>query len=217
MRIAIAGAHGQVARLLEKSLVDSGHEVVGIVRKDEQADELRSTGVEPAVLSLEEASVAQAADVVRGCDAVVFAAGSGGKGGHARTWGVDLLGAVLMIDAAEEAGVRRFVMLSSVGSDTPSQADPDFQVYLYAKGGADADLRTRDLDWTVVRPGPLTDDAPTGRIAVDPENERASVTRGDVAAVLEAVLLDDSTVARTFVVTNGDTPTEEAVASVASA
>ena len=215
MRIAIAGGHGQVARLLGQRLSGEGHDVVGLIRTPEQADDLRAAGMEPAVISLEDASVDDVAEVINGCDAVVFAAGGGPESGRARKWSVDLMGAVLLADAAEQAGVRRYVMVSSIGSDAPENVDAGvFQVYLYAKGGADADLRTRDLDWTIVRPGMLTDDAPTGQVTINPDQQRQPITRGDVAHTLAQVLTSGHTIRETFVVVNGTTPVDEAVASL---
>jgi len=215
MRIAIAGGHGQIARLLGQRLSGEGHDVVGLIRTPEQADDLRAAGMEPAVISLEDASVDDVAEVINGCDAVVFAAGGGPESGRARKWSVDLMGAVLLADAAEKAGVRRYVMVSSIGSDAPENVDAGvFQVYLYAKGGADADLRTRDLDWTIVRPGMLTDDAPTGQVTINPDQQRQPITRGDVAHTLAQVLTSGHAVRETFVVVNGTTPVDEAVASL---
>ena len=215
MRIAIAGGHGQIARLLGQRLSGEGHDVVGLIRTPEQADDLRAAGMEPAVISLEDASVDDVAEVINGCDAVVFAAGGGPESGRARKWSVDLMGAVLLADAAEKAGVRRYVMVSSIGSDAPESVDAGaFQVYLYAKGGADADLRTRDLDWTIVRPGMLTDDAPTGQVTINPDQQRQPITRGDVAHTLAQVLTSGHAIRETFVVVNGATPVDEAVASL---
>ena len=215
MRIAIAGGHGQIARLLGQRLSGEGHDVVGLIRTPEQADDLRAAGMEPAVISLEDASVDDVAEVINGCDAVVFAAGGGPESGRARKWSVDLMGAVLLADAAEQAGVRRYVMVSSIGSDAPENVDAGvFQVDLYAKGGADADLRTRDLDWTIVRPGMLTDDAPTGQVTINPDQQRQPITRGDVAHTLAQVLTSGHAIRETFVVVNGTTPVDEAVASL---
>ena len=215
MRIAIAGGHGQIARLLGQRLSGEGHDVVGLIRTPEQADDLRAAGMEPTVISLEDASVDDVAEVINGCDAVVFAAGGGPESGRARKWSVDLMGAVLLADAAEKAGVRRYVMVSSIGSDAPENVDAGvFQVYLYAKGGADADLRTRDLDWTIVRPGMLTDDAPTGQVTINPDQQRQPITRGDVAHTLAQVLTSGHAIRETFVVVNGATPVDEAVASL---
>ncbi len=167
MRVVIAGGHGQIALLLEKLLADRGDSPVGIVRNPDHVADVEGAGAEAVVLDLEDADVAAVTDVVKGADAVVFAAGGGPNSGVARKETVDKGAAVLLADAAEQAGVRRYVMVSSMGTD---KADPDsqdvFQVYLRAKLAADDDLRARDLDWTVVRPGRLTDDAGTGRVQV---------------------------------------------------
>ena len=153
-------------------------------------------------------------EIVRGADAVVFAAGGGPDGNAARKETVDKGAAIMLADAAEAAGVRRYVMVSAMGTE---HADPDsdevFQVYLRAKQAADDDLRARDLDWTVVRPGRLTDDVPTGQVRLG-NLERGAVTRGDVAHVIAEVLDHDNTIGQTFDVLAGDTPINEAVAEL---
>jgi uncharacterized protein YbjT (DUF2867 family) len=198
MRVVIAGGHGQIALLLEKRLSERGDEAVGIVRNPDHVADVEATGAEAAVLDLEDTDVASLAAVVKGADAVVFAAGGGPNSGAARKETVDKGAAVLLADAAEEAGVRRYVMVSAMGTE---KADPDsdevFQVYLRAKQAADDDLRARDLDWTVVRPGRLTDDPAGGRVQVG-SLPRGEVPRADVAAVLDAVLHTDSTIGKTF-------------------
>ena len=198
MRVVIAGGHGQIARQLEKVLADRGDEPVGIVRNPDHVPDLEQAGAEAVVLDLEKTDVAQVADVVKGADAVVFAAGGGPNSGAARKETVDKGAAVLLADAAEQAGVRRYVMVSSMGTEN---ADPDsddvFQVYLRAKKAADDDLAARDLDWTIVRPGRLTDEPATGRVQVG-TLPRGQVTRADVAAVLAAVIDTGSTVHKTF-------------------
>src|SRR4051794_4932963 len=204
MRVVIAGGHGQVALLLEKVLADRGDHPVGVVRNPDHVDDVEATGAEAVVLDLEDTDVAELTDVVKGADAVVFAAGGGPNSGAARKETVDKGAAVLLADAAERAGVRRYVMVSSMGTDN---ADPDsddvFQVYLRAKKAADDDLRARDLDWTVVRPGRLTNDAPTGRVQVG-KLARGSIARADVAAVLAAVLSTHSTIGTTFDLLEGN-------------
>jgi nucleoside-diphosphate-sugar epimerase len=211
MRVVIAGGHGQVARPLERILLAAGHEPVGMVRSQAQAEHLEEDGVASVMIDLEDTSVDQMADAVRGADAVVFAAGGGADGNAARKETVDKGGAIMLADAAEQAGVRRYVMVSSMGTE---KADPDsddvFQVYLRAKKAADDDLRARDLDWTVVRPGKLTDDDPTGLVQVG-TLERGEVTRGDVAATVAATLEAENTIGKTFDVLGGDTPVVEAV------
>jgi uncharacterized protein YbjT (DUF2867 family) len=214
MRIVVAGGHGQIAQQFERLVSEDGHEVVGMIRSPEHARDLEDAGAQWAMIDLEDTDVAAMTEVVRGADAVVFAAGGGADGNAARKQIVDKGAAIMLADAAEAAGVRRYVMVSAMGTE---QADPDsdevFQVYLRAKQAADDDLRSRDLDWTVVRPGRLTDDVPTGRVQLG-TLERGSVTRGDVAHVLAEALSHDNTIGKTFDVLNGETAISEAVADV---
>ena len=214
MRVVIAGGHGQIALLLERRLTEIGDEAVGIVRNPDHVADVEATGAEAAVLDLEHATVEELAALLAGADAVVFAAGGGPGSGAARKETVDKGAAILLADAAEQAEVRRYVMVSSMGTD---RADPDsddvFQVYLRAKKAADDDLRARDLDWTVVHPGRLTDDPGTGRVRVG-RLERGDVPRADVAAVLAAALHDDRTVGQDFDLLAGDTPVEDAPAAL---
>ncbi len=154
MRIVIAGGHGQIALQLERLMSADGHEVVGMIRSPEHLRDLEAAGAEGAMIDLEDTDVEAMTEIVKGADAVVFAAGGGADGNAARKETVDKGAAIMLADAAEAAGVRRYVMVSAMGTE---QADPDsdevFQVYLRAKQAADDDLRSRDLDWTVVRPG----------------------------------------------------------------
>jgi uncharacterized protein YbjT (DUF2867 family) len=214
MRVVIAGGHGKIALLLEKVLADRGDEPVGIVRNPDHTADVEATGASCVVLDLEEASVDDVAEVVKGADAVVFAAGGGPNSGAARKETVDKGAAILLADAAEQAGVRRYVIVSSMGTDN---ADPDsddvFQVYLRAKKAADDDLRSRDLDWTVVRPGRLTDDPPTGRVQVG-ALQRGSVSRADVAAVIAEALTTDATIGKTFDLLEGEQTIEAALSDL---
>jgi uncharacterized protein YbjT (DUF2867 family) len=214
MRVVIAGGHGQIALLLERVLADRGDSPVGIVRNPDHVADVEAAGAEAVVLDLEQADVAALADVVKGADAVVFAAGGGPSSGVERKETVDRGAAVLLADAAEQAGVRRYVMVSSMGTD---KADPDsqdvFQVYLRAKLAADEDLRARDLDWTVVRPGRLTDDPGAARVQVG-TLERGEIPRADVAAVLASVLSTDSTIGSTFDLLTGHQTIDAALAGL---
>ena len=214
MRVVIAGGHGQIALLLEKVLAGRGDHPVGVVRNPDHVEDVEATGAEAVVLDLEDTDVAALTDVVKGADAVVFAAGGGPNSGAARKETVDKGAAVLLADAAEQAGVRRYVMVSSMGTD---KADPDsddvFQVYLRAKKAADDDLRARDLDWTVVRPGRLTNDAPSGRVQVG-TLPRGEVPRADVASVLATVLTEDATIGKTFDLLVGHQTVEAALAGL---
>ena len=214
MRVVIAGGHGQIALLLEKVLADRGDHPVGVVRNPAHVDDVEATGAEAVVLDLEDTDVAALTDVVKGADAVVFAAGGGPNSGAARKETVDKGAAVLLSEAAEQAGVRRYVMVSSMGTD---RADPDsddvFQVYLRAKKAADDDLRGRDLDWTVVRPGRLTDDPGAGRVQVG-TLARGEVPRADVAAVVVEVIHTPGTIGATFDLVSGHQTVQAALAGL---
>ncbi len=214
MRVVIAGGHGQIALLLERRLTEQGDEAIGIVRNPDHVADVEATGARAVVLDLEKATVEELAAVVGEGDAVVFAAGGGASGGVERKETVDKGAAVLLADAAQAAEVRRYVMISSMGTD---RADPDsdeiFQVYLRAKKAADDDLKSRELDWTVVHPGRLTDDPGTGRVQVG-RLERGDVPRADVAAVIAAALHDDRTVGKDFDLLAGDTSVEDALAAL---
>lgn len=210
MRVTIAGGHGKIAQHLERQLAQAGHQGVGLVRNPDHVADLTANGADAVVLDLEQAGVEEVVEAIRGSDAVVFAAGAGPDSGVERKETVDKGAAVKLADAAEQAGVRRYLMVSSMGAD---EADPDsedgFQVYLRAKQAADDDLRRRDLEWTIVRPGRLTDEPGTRLVTVG-RLERGEVTREDVAAVLLAALDASKTVHKTFDLLNGDREIEEA-------
>ncbi len=214
MRVVIAGGHGQIARQFGRLVTQAGHEAVGMIRKPEQVPDLQDDGIEPALIDLEATDVEEMAGIVRGADAVLFAAGGGADGNAARKETVDKGAAIMLADAARAAGVRRYVMLSAMGTE---QADPDsddvFQVYLRAKLAADDYVRSSDLDWTIVRPGRLTDDVPTGLVELG-TLEGGSVTRGDVAHVLAEVVEDSGSIGKTFDVLNGDRPVKAAIAKL---
>ena len=214
MRIVIAGGHGQIARQFGRLVADAGHQPVGMIRKPEQIPDLQEDGIEPALIDLENTDVDAMTDVVRGADAVVFAAGGGADGNAQRKETVDKGAAIMLAEAAEAAGVRRYVMVSAMGTEGADPSSDDvFQVYLRAKQAADDDVRSRDLDWTIVRPGRLTDDVPTGRVQLG-DLDGGSVTRGDVAHVLAESIEADNTIGKTFDVLGGDAPVGEAIASL---
>jgi uncharacterized protein YbjT (DUF2867 family) len=217
MRIVVAGAHGQIARRLGRLLSGRGDSVVGIVRNPDHSADLTGDGVSPVVLDLETASVDDVARVLDGADAVVFAAGAGPGSGVARKDTVDRAAAVLLADAAEQTGVRRYLLVSSMGVDSvaggrhPAGMDEVFVAYLRAKLAAEQDLLARTgLATTVVRPGGLTDAPGTGRVTLAPHVERGTVPRDDVAAVLVA-LLDAARGTAVLELISGDTPIAEAV------
>lgn len=223
-RIVIAGGHGKIARHLIKELTASGDRAVALIRNPDHVGPVRALGALPVVIDLETATVDEVADVVRGADAVVFAAGAGPGSGADRKDSVDRGAAVLMADAAERAGVRRFIQVSSFGAGEPipDGTDEVFAAYLAAKTAAEDDLRRRDgLDWTILRPGGLTDDDPTGEVTLtEPPLERGTVPRGDVAAVIAALLASDGdgrpprAVRRTLMLTEGSFSIEDALAAL---
>jgi uncharacterized protein YbjT (DUF2867 family) len=216
MRIVIAGGHGQIALRLQRLLAARGDEAAGIIRKPEQADELRQLGSEPIVLDLESASVEEVAERLVGADAAVFAAGAGPGSGAERKETVDRAAAILFADAAVRAGVRRFVVVSSMGADPAHQGDEIFDVYLRAKGEADAYVRGQEaLDWTILRPGQLTDDAGTGLVRLEARTGRGPVPRDDVAAVLAELVDTPATAGLTLELISGKAPVSVAVKSVA--
>jgi len=216
MRVVIAGGHGQIAQHLERRLALRGDVPVGIVRNPDHRPDLEANGAEVAVLDLEEASVADVAAVVEGADAVVFAAGAGPGSGAPRKQTVDRGAAVLLADAAERAGVRRYVTVSAMGAATGGAGGENdvFNAYLDAKKAADDDLMARDLDWTVVRPGRLTNDPGTGRVQIAAHTGRGEVSREDVAAVVIAVLDDPASSGHVFELIGGDTEIPDAVAAL---
>jgi uncharacterized protein YbjT (DUF2867 family) len=214
MRIVIAGGHGQIARQFGRLVTEAGHEAVGMIRKPEHVPDLQAAGIEPAMIDLENTDVEEITRIAREADAVIFAAGGGADGNAARKETVDKGAAIMLADAAQAAGVRRYLMISAMGTDN---VDPDsddvFQIYLRAKQAADDYVRSSGLDWTIVKPGRLTDDVPTGLVQVG-DLERGSVTRGDVAHVLAEVIEADNTIGKTFDVLNGELPVADAVAKL---
>jgi uncharacterized protein YbjT (DUF2867 family) len=216
MRIVIAGGHGQIALRLERLLAARGNEVAGIIRRAEQSEDLRAAGAEPIVLDLESASVEEVAERLRGADAAVFAAGAGPGSGAARKDTVDKGAAVLFADAAVRAGVRRHLVVSSMGADAGHEGDEVFDVYLRAKGAADDYIRGQEaLDWTILRPGALTNDAGTGLVRLEAHTGRGAVPRDDVAAVLAELVDTPATAGLTLELISGSAPVPVAVKSVA--
>jgi uncharacterized protein YbjT (DUF2867 family) len=214
MVVAVAGAHGKIALRLTPLLLARGHAVVGLIRNPQHADELRDAGASPVVCDLESASVQEIAEHIEGAEAVVFAAGAGAGSGAERKLTMDRDGAVKLLEATCAAGVRRYVIISAVGAQNPPSGDDVFSVYLRAKAEADEAVRSSDRDWTILRPGGLTDDAGSGlvRIASEPFNGR--IPRGDVAAVLAQLLHDPRASGRILYVNGGSERVEEALEGV---
>ena len=209
MRVAIAGGHGKIALRLAEFLAARGDEVVSLIRNPDHAADVRG----PLICDLESASVEEVAEAIRGAGAVVFAAGAGPGSGPERKEKMDYGGAVKLIEAAQAEGISRYVMVSSMGADPNHEGDDTFSVYLRAKGKADAELQGSGLDYTIVRPGMLTDNPATGQVQVG--DRRGEIPRDDVAALLAVVLHEPAAAGEAFGVISGDTPIEQAVASLA--
>ena len=218
MRVVIAGGHGKIALLLERLLAGRDDQAVGLIRNPAQVADVQKAGAEAVVCDLEAASADDVAALLSGAAAVVFAAGAGPGSGAARKDSVDRGASVLMADAAEQAGVRRFVQVSSMGAGQPPRPGTDevWAAYITAKTAAEEDLRSRDLDWTILRPGHLTDGPATGRIRLAaPPVPAGAIPRADVAAVIAALLHEPGTRHQTLELTGGDSPIAAAVRSTA--
>jgi len=217
MRVVIAGGHGKIALLLERLLAERGDQAVGLIRNPAHVADVQKAGAEAVICDLEAASADDVAVLVSGADAVVFAAGAGPGSGAPRKDSVDRAASVLMADAAERAGVRRVVQVSSMGADRPPRLGSDevWAAYITAKTAAEADLRSRDLDWTILRPGGLTDAPATGKIRLAPPPvPGGTVPRGDVATVIAALLDNPGTRHQTLELIGGDNPIAAAVRSI---
>jgi len=217
MKIAIAGGHGQIALLATKLLSASGNEVWGIVRKPEHAADIEAAGGQALVLDLEQSDSETLAGelAAKSIDAVVFAAGAGPGSSAERKLTVDRDGAVLLADAAWRARAKRYVLISAMAADSfDASSDDVFQVYLRAKSEADAAVRASDLDWTIVRPGALTDDDATGRVTLAESTGRGSIPRADVAWIVAQLLTSGTGVHRQFEAISGSTPIAEALRAV---
>ncbi len=217
--VAVVGGHGQIARLLHPLLLEAGHTPVALVRSSEQADHLAGEGVSTRHLDIEADDAEAFARAFEGCDAVVFAAGGGPDGSVERKRTVDLEGSTKSIEGARLAGIDRFVQVSAIDVDKPLPEDTDevWRAYVEAKRDADAALRESALDWTIIRPGRLTDDPATGLVALGRDVPRGEVSRADVAAVLHAVLEDDRSIGYQWNLVGGDVPVERAVREAAGA
>ncbi|WP_067811522.1 SDR family oxidoreductase [Actinomadura kijaniata] len=218
MDIVIAGGHGQIALRLARLLSARGDVVRSLIRNPDHAADIRDVGAGPVVCDLERSTPEEVTGHVSGADAVVFAAGAGPGSGVVRKDTVDRGASVLLADAAERAGVRRFLQISAMGAGRPPRPGTDevWAAYVRAKGEAEDDLRARDLDWLILRPGRLTDDPGTGRVRLAAEElGRGDITRDDTAAVLAELLSNPRVNRTTLELLNGDTPVGDAVAALA--
>ena len=210
MNVFVAGGHGKIGLRLLRLAAQRGDQARGLIRKPEQAPDLEAVGAEPVVADWEAGD--DITPLVAGADAVVFAAGAGPGSGPERKRTVDYGGTVKLIEAAKANGVSRYVIVSSMGADDPTSAPESMRPYQVAKGAADKALRESGLDFTIVRPGGLTDDPGTDLVEVAPSlGRRGSIPRDDVAAVLLAVLDEPSTIGKTFELLSGETQIAEAI------
>lgn len=214
MRVVIAGGHGQIALRLTSLLAARGDTAIGIVRNPDHVADVREAGGDAVVLDLEQATADEVAAALAGADAAVFAAGAGPGSGAARKDTVDRAASVLFADAAETAEVRRLLQVSAMGLDRVDDPSMDevFAVYLRAKDAADRDVMARDgLDWTILRPGRLTNDPAVGTVTLAEHVQPGAVTRDDVAAVLVALLDRPDTAGRVYELVGGDTRIDAAL------
>jgi uncharacterized protein YbjT (DUF2867 family) len=214
-RIAIVGGHGQVALHLLHVLRRADHTPVALVRTEDYREELEGKGAEVRLLDLEQQDAEAFAAAFEGCGAVVFAAGGGPDGNIERKRTVDLEGSLKSIQGAHAAGITRFVQISAINVDEPLPDDvsPVWKAYVEAKRDADEALRVSALDWTILRPGRLTDDPGTGLVALGEDVARAEIPRADVAAVVAAVLDDESTHGRQWNLVEGSVSIADAIAA----
>jgi uncharacterized protein YbjT (DUF2867 family) len=208
VRVLVAGANGQVGQHIVRLLAERGHQVRAMIRDEDQAQRLRELGGEPVVADLE----GDVAHTVEGCDAVIFSAGGGPGSGAEKKETVDRQGAVKLIEAAQEHRARRYVMVSAMGAADPESGSEAMQPYLRAKAQADQALQESGLDYTIVRPGSLTDDPGTGIVEAGFSlRRRGEIPREDTARVIVATLERENTFGKTFEVISGETTIEEAV------
>jgi nucleoside-diphosphate-sugar epimerase len=215
MRVAIIGGHGSIARRLTSRLSSRGVDVVGVIRNSDQAADIVAAGGEPVVCDVEHATAAEITEIVRGVDAVVFAAGAGSGSGAERKLTVDRDGAIKSLEAAAAANVPRYLIISSIGAEDPPAGDEVFDVYLRAKAEADAAVQASDREWMILRPGGLTDDPGTERVRITTEPFHGQVPRDDVAAVLEQLLVDGRPSRVILYLNGGEDPVEEVLGRVA--
>jgi len=210
MKITIVGAHGNIAQLLHPKLIENGHTVRGIIRKKEQAETLKEMGVEPQITDIEVET--DISDAVGEVDAVVFAAGAGPGSGKERKYTVDRDGAIKLMRACHANGINRYIMISAMGLDAP-RGNEVFQVYQKAKAEADEALINSGLNYTIIKPGRLTDEEGTGNVKVG-DLERGEIPREDVAAVIAASLENESTYRKSFDLLSGDESIADALSNL---
>jgi len=214
--VVIVGGHGKVALRLAEALTGQGHSVRSTIRNEAHGADVEDAGAEPYLIDLERSDATDLAEAFGDAHAVVFSAGGGGDGNVERKRTVDLEGSLKSIEAAKQVGITRFVQVSAMGVDEPvaDDAAPSWKAYVVAKRDADAALRESGLDWTIVRPGRLTDGPATDSVRMAPRLPPGEISRSDVAAVIVAVLEDDSTIGAQFELTDGEQTISDAIASL---
>jgi uncharacterized protein YbjT (DUF2867 family) len=212
MDVLVVGAHGKIGLRLLRLLAERGDKARGLIRKPEQAADLEAADAEAVVCDLE--ATDDISGAVGKADAIVFSAGAGPGSGPERKKTVDQGGAVKSIEAAKKNGIARFLIVSSMGAADPPEGDEGMAPYLRAKAAADRALAESGLDYTIVRPGMLTDDPGSGKIEVAERlGRRGRIPRDDVAATLVACLEQPNTIGKTFELLSGD---EEIAAALES-
>ena len=206
MKVLVIGANGNTATRVIRRLAETDHDPVAMIRDPAHRAKFDRLGV-PTVLADLEYPIDHA---IQGCDAIIFAAGSGGKTGKDKTVLIDHLGAIRSIVAAQVHSVRRYIMLSSINNDINRQSR--IAHYHRAKAHADNHLVESDLDYTIVCPGGLTDEPGTELVSVNTELQGSGLTsRGNLAAALVACLDCDNSVGKSFSLLDGDMPLAEAM------
>jgi uncharacterized protein YbjT (DUF2867 family) len=214
VNVVIAGAHGQIGLRLARLLTARGDRVTGLIRNPDHTAEVGRAGATPVLCDLERASVEEVATAIEGADAVVFAAGAGPGSGADRKLTMDRDGAVKLLRAATAAGVPRYLMISGAGVENPPAGDEVFAVYLRAKADADAALAASDRDWTILRPGGLTDNPGTGSVRIGSAPFSGPVSRDDVASVLARLLTDSRSAGRVLYLSSGAQSIDQALDEV---
>ncbi len=214
MRIAIVGGHGQIALKATELLISAGHEVTSVIRRPEQVTEIEGLSAQAQICDIGTADAAELAAAIAGADALVFAAGAGPGSTIEAKRSIDLGGSLKAIDACLEIGIRRFVQISFIGvtNPVPEGTDPVFAAYWDGKREADEALISSGLDYTIVKPGGLTDVPATGTGEVGADSPRGATTsRGNVAEFIRLVLEEPRTVGMSLDIRDGDTPLKDAL------
>ncbi|HBO47422.1 MULTISPECIES: SDR family oxidoreductase [Pediococcus] len=211
MKVFVIGAHGQIGKLLVAQLLDRGDEVVAGIRDAKQRDFFEDQGAATQLFDITE-QPDEMAKVLAGVDAVVFSAGSGGKTGDDQTLLIDLDGAVKSMEATQKAGIKRFVIVSAMNAEDRTRWTA-IQPYYVAKHYADLYLKDEtSLDYTIIKPGVLTNDAGKGGLILD--QTKGKIAREDVAETIVSALHNDNTIKKEFAISEGETPINEAVKQV---